>query len=191
MQHADRASTNLNERVNPGWRLMNAAPSHCALQHGLSRDASGSDGALAGNVAKWQQAVDCRLFLAGSAQAGSHPRRPGRPMHSRNPRNPAPECCSAWDLDADRRSNLLLLLNMTGSKRRACSHCNALLLFTFYLAPAIRFYAGSHIVQLRAAQLGFARKPHNGRPVCCVTPEARRERDPEDCGYSGFGYRRL
>jgi len=33
------------------------AASHCALQHGLSRDASGSDGALPGNVAKWQQSL--------------------------------------------------------------------------------------------------------------------------------------
>jgi hypothetical protein len=177
-------------------------------------------------------AVDCRVVLSRvSFQAGSHPGRPGRPVHSRNPRNPrnpAPECCSAWDLDADRRSNLLLLLNMTGSKRPACSHCNALLLFTFYVAPAIRSYAGSHIVQLRAAQLGVrqkttqwtasmrkrrsfdhaANRPNGPRShpsfialhlhnrsnqmnAGCVTPEARRERDPEDCGDSGFGYRRL
>jgi hypothetical protein len=36
--------------------------------------------------------------------------------------------------------------------------CNALLLFTFYVAPAIRSYAGSHVVQLRAAQLGVRQK---------------------------------
>ena len=81
---------------------------HCALQQGLSRDARGSDGALPGNVAKRQQSLLIgvgrnadRLLSRVSFQPESHPGRPGRPVHSRNP---VPECCSAWSLDADRRS---------------------------------------------------------------------------------------
>ena len=45
--------------------------SRCALQHGLSRGASASDGALAGNVAKWQQSLLTGTVFRGPGESFS------------------------------------------------------------------------------------------------------------------------
>jgi hypothetical protein len=48
-----RTRTSMSESIQ--LAVSECPASRCALQHGLSRDASASDGALPGNVAKWQQ----------------------------------------------------------------------------------------------------------------------------------------